>query len=301
MTGSDDAADWGAIVVALDASPLSQAGLRLAARLARRLGVPVSAVCVEDADIARLARHPGAVAICTLTARARPMALDPGTIAAALAGQRREAEAAVEAVRRLLREEAEAANPDVEPEPAEVAFHSRRGSVAREIREALSDAGGGLLVLGWTGRARARWERARGVRLGSTARAMVAGDAARRVLVVRRPLDDRPPVFACWDGSAGAERALHTACAAARAAETGVAVLLFGGGEEAAARAAEIAEPYRVPLRLQALPPLTAGRLVRATDFPRALLVLPAETAMTLGLSTPDLIDLLSCSVLLVR
>lgn len=309
-SGGDHGDGWGAIVVALDASPLSLAGLRLAARLAQRLKVPVTAVCVEDSDIARLARHPGAVAICTLTARARPMALAPETIAAALAGQRRAARAAVEAVRQRLLEEAAAA-ADAEtvadepaPAPAEVAFLSRRGMVAREIRAVLADVAADLLVMGGIGQARARWQRTRGMRLGSTARALLAGAEARRVLVVRRALDDgRPPVFALWDGSAAAEQALRSACAVAAAAGTGVAVLAFGGDSAAAEdpRIGAIAASFGQTVRIQALPPLTVPRLVRATDFPQALLVLPDEASMTLGLSTPDLIDLLSCSVLLVR
>lgn len=310
MTGGaareDDA--WGAIVVALDASPLSVAGLRLAARLARSMEVPVSAVCVEDADIARLARHPGAVALCTLTGRARPRALTPEAIAGTLAGQRRAAEAAVDAVKQALADEDLAADPERdEPVPFDLPLHRRKGAVVREIAAALAAAPGGcdLLVLGAVGQARARWQRSRGGPLGSTARALVgeaAAPAPRRVLVLRRVLDDRPPVFCAWDGSPAAGRAFDTACALAAAAGSGVAALAFGAAAAAAEpRLAALARSRGVRLRVQSLPPLTAERLVRATDFPRAVLVLPSETAMTVGLSTLDLIDRLSCSVLLVR
>ncbi|GAA0572711.1 hypothetical protein [Caenispirillum bisanense] len=67
----------GAIVAAVDASPPSLAALTLAARLGRQWRLPVRAVCVDDSRIARLAGHPGAVALCPLTARARPLAPAP--------------------------------------------------------------------------------------------------------------------------------------------------------------------------------------------------------------------------------
>ncbi|SOD91967.1 universal stress protein [Caenispirillum bisanense] len=308
MTGGAERAEdaWGAIVVALDASPLSLAGLRLAARLARHFGAPVSAVCVEDADIARLARHPGAVALCTLTGRARPLALTPEAIAGTLAGQRRAAQAAVDAVQRALADEDLGTAPEGEAAASfDLPLHRRQGAVAREIAAALAETAGGcdLLVLGAVGQARTRWQRSRGGPLGSTARALVGevAPSAPRVLVLRRPLDERPPVFCAWDGSAGALRAFDTACALAAAADTGVAVLAFGDGPAEERRLGERARSRGVRLRVQSLPPPTPPRLVRAADFPQAVLVLPAELAMTVGLSTPDLIDRLSCSVLLVR
>ncbi|WP_343865572.1 hypothetical protein, partial [Caenispirillum bisanense] len=115
-------------------------------------------------------------------------------------------------------------------------------------------------------------------------------------------LAERPPVLALWDGRAAAERALPEAAAVAAAIGAGVAVLAFGpaAGNDPDRAAARL-DPAAVAWRWQALPPLSLGRLQRATDFSHALLVLPAEAAMTLGLSTADLLDRLSCSVLLVR
>lgn len=305
--GNDDArteGGGGTIVVAVDASPLSLAGLTLAARLGRRWRVPVRAVCVEDSTIARLAGHPGVIALCPLTARARPLALAPRTIAAALAGQRRAAAAAVDAVRRHLADEFAAKNADVgeaKTETDTLAFDSRRGSVAHEVAAAVAEAAGDLLVLGWTGQTRARWQRGRRMGLGSTARTLVDTAISPRILVVRRVLMEKPPVLVLWDGSAAAERGLAAATALARATGDGVAVLAFGPAAVDEGRIAPVLHRAAVPWRWQALPPLTVARLQRATDFPHAVLVLPVDTAMTLGLSTADVLDHLSCSVLLVR
>ncbi|EKV32082.1 hypothetical protein C882_3146 [Caenispirillum salinarum AK4] len=285
-----------AIVVGLDASPLSVSGLRMAAVVARRWGVRVEAVHVEDAAVARLSSHPGVVTVCGLTARSRPLALAPETITAALSAQARAARDAVEAAKALLRRRAG------EGGEAELVFRSRRGGVTRELRAVADEAAPSLLVVGWTGQSRARWHRAHGIRLGSTARALVQDPSADRVLVVRGELEADAPLLVPFDGSDAARRALDAACTLAEdgPAER-VAVLAFGDADALAAAARDICAAHGTVPRVQALPPLTLARLVRIADFPEALLVLPAQLPMTLGLSTPDLIDRLGCSVLLVR
>lgn len=152
-----------AIVVGLDASPLSIIGLRAAAVVARRWGARVEVVHVEDSAVARLPSHPGVVTVCGLTARARPLALAPETITAALAAQERAARDAVEAAKALLKSKTGA------PSDAELVFRRRRGGVTRELRAVVGEAAPSLLVVGWTGQSRARWHRAHGLRLGSTA------------------------------------------------------------------------------------------------------------------------------------
>lgn len=285
-----------AIVVGLDASPLSVSGLRLAAVVARRWGARVEAVHVEDTAVSRLSAHPGVVAVCGLTARSRPLALAPETLTAALAAQARAAEKAVEAAKALLRRASGQASE------AELVFRSRRGGVTRELRAVVSESAPSLLVVGWTGQSRARWHRAHGVRLGSTARALVGDPSADRVMVVRGELDADAPLLVPFDGSTDSRRALEAACTLAEdgPAER-VAVLAFGNGESLAAAARETCAAHGVVPRIQSLPPLSLERLMRTTDFAGALLVLPAQLPTTLGLSTPDLIDRLGCSVLLVR
>lgn len=323
MTGDTDQPLWRAIAVGLDASPLSLAGLRAAESLARRLGgsVTVRTVCIADTDIARLADHPGAVAVCSLTARARPMALSRESIQAGLSGQIRAARAAVEEARARLIEaeraaakatgaEAEAeADAEAEARAAEAAarrlgFQERHGPVTRELRAFAEESGADLVVLGWTGRTRAPWRRGGPLPLGSTARALVEAAPGRALLVLRAELTPETPLLVPFDGAPGTRGALAAACVlaggAAAPAER-VAVLLLGDGHSLRAQAQEITEAAGVRARFHDLPPATPDRLVRATGFPQALLVLSDELLTTFRLSTPGLLDRLSCSVLLLR
>lgn len=152
-----------AIVVGLDASPLSIIGLRAAAVVARRWGARVEVVHVEDSAVARLPSHPGVVTVCGLTAvpgrshwRRKPSRLRSPPRSGLLAMRWRPPKA-------LLKSKTGA------PSDAELVFRRRRGGVTRELRAVVGEAAPSLLVVGWTGQSRARWHRAHGLRLGSTA------------------------------------------------------------------------------------------------------------------------------------
>lgn len=289
------------ITVALDASPASVAGLRAAARLARRWGARVEAVCVADADIARLAGHPGAVALCSLTGRARPLALSAATIDTALSAQMRAARDAVDAARAIMD------GPVGAEGTTHLLFRERRGGVLRELRATVTEHRPDLLVLGGTGRTRARWTRRGGgpQPLGSTARALAAEADGPRLLIVRRDLAEDATLLVPVDGSDSSLRALRTAAALVGpdARPGRLAVLLFGDSDSLRPTVAQALEEAGAAesARVQALPPLTLERLCRASHFPDALLVLSDQIPSTLGLSTVDVIDRLSVSVLLLR
>ncbi|NIO41266.1 MAG: universal stress protein, partial [Burkholderiales bacterium] len=84
------------ILVALDASPHSQAALRAAAELAAELKAELLGVFVEDINLLRLAALPGAEEVVSALGRAR--ALDPVRLERALRLQAAELRRALESV-----------------------------------------------------------------------------------------------------------------------------------------------------------------------------------------------------------
>lgn len=133
-------------------------------------------------------------------------------------------------------------------------------------------------------------------------RALVREPSADEVLVVRAELEPDAPLLVPFDGSDASHRALDAACALAEGGPPKrITVLVFGDADTLTTAARAECDAHGIVPRIQTLPPLSLSCLLRATDIPGSLLVLPAQLPLTLGLSTPDLIDRLGCSVLLVR
>ena len=195
------------ILVALDATPHSQAALEAAAELAASLGAELIGVYVEDVNLLRLAQL--------------PFARETRFPAAATARLE------LPEVEQRLREQARRAQAELaqlaERKAIRYSFQVRRGQVGHTLIDFEAD----LLVLGrvshvLTGTAR----------LGSTARAALSG-GGQAVLLTNQGKLQEGPITLLFDGSAAAQRALAVAEVLAEPAGP-LHLLLWCGGDRGA-------------------------------------------------------------------
>src|SRR5262245_63946763 len=175
------------ILVALDASPHSQAALEAASELAVVLKAELVGIFVEDVNLLRLAGLPFAREVGYPSGTDRP--LDGPSMERELRIQAEQARQTLAGVagRRQLR----------------WSFRVVRGQVTAELLTAAQEAD--LLALG-----RASWASTRRVRLGGTARE-VAAQALRPVLLSQQGRAISQPVQLAYDGSPAARRGLAVA------------------------------------------------------------------------------------------
>jgi len=190
------------IVVALDASPHSQAALDTAVRIAAESEAKLEGLFIKDEEILRAARLPFAEEVRTHTRSPRQ-----------LSDRRAE---------RQLRYQAERAEAALENAAtgAEVPHEFRvvEGHVTRELMKAAEAAD--LLALGKTSTQSSRR------RLGTTSRALLS-EAPAPVLVLRRAFRRQQPVLTFYDGSDCAALTLRVAAQiAARVVTASLKVLL---------------------------------------------------------------------------
>lgn len=255
------------ILVAVDASPLSQAATDLACRLSKRWQTPVDAVFVEDINIVRLVAHPFVHTISL--AAARRQSADDTLIGKALELQAIAARRALDAA--------------LATTGGHGTFTVRRGRVEAEVLEA--GQGCDLLCLGWSGRSDSR---ARRSRLGSVARA-VSRSAAASVLLLQNPLTG--PLFLWWDGFPPALE-----MAAALAARDGGTVQVVVPAQD------RIDGTRRGVEAVSALQELGVTAALHAVGRPATLPgTLPADALLLLSAEAEIVLDDLPCSALLVR
>lgn len=244
------------ILVALNASPHSQAALDAAVRLAAAFEAEVRGLFIEDETLRRTAQLPFAEEVRAYTA--------PPT---RLSNQR---------LQRQLRRQAEYAEHTLQytAEQAEVqyAFDTVTGDVTRELLRAAADVD--LLVLGKTSTASSRR------RLGSTSQAALT-DAPSSVLVLREAVVAQRPVLAYYDGSAAAERTLRVAVGLARQGGPSLTVLLPPSAETDRLRDDIRAQhgPLDAPLHVHALTRPENRRLSAFARQNGGVVVLPAGCA----------------------
>jgi len=210
------------IVVAIDASPTSEAALEATVDLAAAWGAELLGIFVEDVNLLRMASLPFARELGSHSGEFR--SVDP------------------ENLRRQLRWQAERARKGLESAALSrgvtVSFKVARGRVNEELLAALSEAD--LLSLGKGGKTLA----AR-LGLGSTARAIASG-ASGRVLLLSHVSRVVGPVAVVYDDSASGERALASARELARGLDTGLTALCLAqtreGAQDLATRIRETAE-----------------------------------------------------------
>jgi nucleotide-binding universal stress UspA family protein len=245
------------ILVALNASPHSQAALDAAVRLAEAFEADVQGLFVESEALLRTARLP-------FSREVRAYTVSPKRL-----NDRR--------IQRQLRYQAEYAEHTLQyaAEQAEVdhEFRTVKGRVTQELVRAAAAAD--LLILGKTSTESSRR------RLGSTSRTVLA-EAPTSVLVLRETIAAQKPILTYYDGTEAADAALRTTVQMVRKAPRPLTVLLPPpGGADTNRLRDEVRARYGAETTL-AVHPLTRAESRRLSAFARrtgGLVVLPDNCA----------------------
>lgn len=176
------------IVVALDASPHSEAALEAALQMAARFEAELLGLYVEDVDALRIARIPFAREVGGYSGRSRPISSEE---------LERKYRARVRQIRRQFRARSHRA-------AVEAAFRVVRDRINRAIRAEAEEAD--MLIVGRSG-----WSPIQRLRFGSTARFVCCEDVPEMTLVLHRGAALREPYLVVFDGSLRARKALHVA------------------------------------------------------------------------------------------
>ena len=269
------------IVVALDASPHSQAALEAAVELAALMEAEMLGLFVEDVNLLRLAELPFPQEICVSTTTCRQ--LDVQAIECELRAQavRLRHTLAMHAGRARVR----------------WSFQVARGVIAHELLAAAAEAD--MITLGRTGHT------VSGRGLGSTARAVLSR-APCLTLLMRQGERLQVPVMVLYDGSPLARRALGTACRLLEGRARHIIVLVPAADEETVEGIkSEVSQQLReseLMPRYHVVRVPNAQRLARAIQTePLGTLVLPVQSS---ALSQEELVDLMNevqVPILLVR
>ncbi len=173
------------IVVAVDASPHSQAAMEAAVRLAARFDAELLGLFVEDINVLRIAGLPYAQEFGAHSAQRRH--INTADVERQLRVRSRQ----VQDRFRLLTGRASIRGT----------FRVTRGSVGAEIQSAAVDAD--VLLVG-----RAGWSQLRERQIGSTTRAMCCAEASGITVVLQAGAQLGPPIVVVYDASEAAEKAL---------------------------------------------------------------------------------------------
>jgi nucleotide-binding universal stress UspA family protein len=264
------------ILVALDASADSVAGLEAAADLAAPLGAELLGLFVEDLNLVRLPTLSFATEIDSLSGEPRQLA--PAEL------------------ERHLRQRAERARRSLEQTAGRSrvrwSFRTVRGRVTTELLAAEAD----LIAIGTRGHTPRRGP-------GSTA-ADVLARARTPVLVLRRGARLGRAVYAVDDGSEAAEAGIAVAGEIARSHGSPLTVLALGGGGEARPEVAKLLQDLReggTPVRLEPFPGSEPDRLAEALRRRGCGLLVVPRTAEPAGReSLQELVRRSHCPVLVV-
>jgi nucleotide-binding universal stress UspA family protein len=253
--------------------------LEAAVDLARRHNAKLVGLFVEDFNLIRLAQLPFAYEVVRQTAKVRQLGL---------ADMERQLRMQARRARRTLMRQARRYGLDWD-------FHVARGEVPLEVMAKADESD--WIILGKTG-----WSQ--GDRAGSTTRA-VLNQAERVILVLDRGLNLKRPVVSLYDGSEVARRSLATAAMLAKGQGVGISIFLVGGSKEdmgqLKAEASALLQEHEARATYRWHQANGSHSLVRAVKQIGCLLVLPAGVAGLAGDSLVELIDQLSCPVLVVR
>lgn len=267
------------ILVALDASADSLGGLEAVAQLAAETGAEITGVFVEETDLIRAGRLPGAQEIPFFSPE--PRKLEARTLERQLRGQAKRAQEALRSIAERMR--------------VTWSFRTARGEVAAELRKAASDAD--LVAVGATGRSLARPP-------GSTVRALVKA-APRPLLVFRQGARLGRVIHLLHDGSAAAREATLVAAELARWEGGRLNVLLAVPDRDEAGRLRdEVDRRLRdagLPARFRHLPDADPGRICTALTDGGGVLVAPGPRFGHRDEELGRLLRSAGCPVILVR
>ena len=270
------------ILVALDASTHSLAALEAASALAEALKAELVGIFVEDINLLRLAGLPFAREVRYQSALDRP--LDSP-------GMERELRVQAEQVRRALAGVAGRRQ-------LRWSFRVVRGQVAAELLAAAQEAD--VLALG-----RASWSSSRRVRLGETARTVLA-QASRAVLLLQHGHSICPPLIAVYDELPEARRVLITAVRLLSAIGGNLTVVSVADTAEVATRlegeATEFLRGQGVQTDARHLVNPTAADLAHAIRLAGGgTLIISAASPLLKADGLQAVLEAIDCSALLVR
>jgi hypothetical protein len=281
MSGPDDIVIR-RIVLALDAATESSESLEAAADLAARLHAELVGLFVEDANLLRSAALPFVREINLASGQWQNF--DP------------------EAVERDMRVRAARARELLEAAARRrhlaFSFRVMRGDVGREVAAASAETD--LIVLeGLTELLRGR------VRMGTGARA-IARQTARTVMVLRRGALDARNFLIAYEDTPEADRALVIAARLAAANRANLAVLIIAvdspKAEELRGRAETVLKRMGVDGSVEILgEPSLIDLCGFARRIQHAVLVVGANGAFAKGAAADELMDRISCPLVLVR
>jgi nucleotide-binding universal stress UspA family protein len=243
------------ILVALNASPHSQAALDTAVRLAEIFKAELKGVFIENERLLRAAQLPFAEEVRAYTTS--PSRLSDRRV-------QRQLRYRAEYVEHTLQYAAEQAEVDYD-------FETVQGHVTRELLQAASEVD--LLVLGKTSTTSSRR------RLGSTSQTILA-DASSSVLVLREAVAPQQPILTYYDGSDAATDTLRLAVQLARRGDSQPLTVLLPPGNESEtnrlrkALQAQYAAPD-LPLHVHPLTPAESTRLSAFARRTNGLVILP--------------------------
>lgn len=266
------------ILVAVDASADSLAGLEAAAQLAAELEAELLGLFVAESDLMRAGRLPGTQEIPLFSAE--PRRLDARHLERQVRAQAQRVEEALQSVAERLQ--------------LQWGFRTATGRVAEELRSLARDTD--LVVVGATGRSLARAP-------GSTVRALVR-ESGRPVLVLRRGARLGPTVHVVLDGSGAGWEALRVAVGLGRREGGRLDVLLAVPADEEArelqAEATERLEGTRLPVTFRRVPGTDVGRICGALRDGGGILVAPGPRFREQRRELGQLLRSAGCPVILV-
>jgi nucleotide-binding universal stress UspA family protein len=197
--------NWGCeikrIAIAMDASPLSKIATKEAVQLAARLNAEISAICIEDANIKKMASHAYVKTVSPFVAASQTFD--------------------EEAVKNITRLQISKSKSHLEQEISGLkipyTFEVKTGNVKDEILNVAKDAD--LLVLGWAG-----WQTTnlygtsyvkdpssfKTIRLGETTKKII-NCTNTSTLIVRGEFGKDLPIITAFDGSECSEKSLQIA------------------------------------------------------------------------------------------
>jgi len=280
MNEQDEELTFQRILVALDASHHSLAALRAAVELAGSLEAELHGLFVEDVNLLRAARLPGAQEIQY-----------PFNAVARLDQARME---------RLLRAQAEQARRALAKActKKQIAWSFRvvRGNVASQVLEAAKEAD--LLSLG-----RASRPLILRAQTGSTARA-VTTQCSRSVLLLPRDAQIRPPIVALYDESPTGRRTLKLAARVAERHGKYLSILTFAEASKAVKRlqdqAADWLQGVELMIRYRQLSGTGLSALNEAMQEEKPGTLIVSDTILDPE-ETQILLGEVSCPVLVIR
>ena len=301
MTESNEpSVSFSRILVAVDASPHSQAALEAAVDMAARFHAELIVLFVEDINVFRIAELPFAHEVGQYSAGRRRLETE-------------RIERRLRSRSRVIREQFQAL---IMRASVQGTFRVARGIIRQEIQTAAQEAD--VLIVG-----RAGWSEIRQLRLGSTARAACCDEIPGVTAVLHEGKRIVPPILVVYDGSIMADHALTLgADLVERLAGPLRAILLAASADQIPhlrALANDRLRAYNIMRQYHGLVTSSVARLAAAIrdnlsdghGFPegrlqrrtaeRGTLVLPAASSLFENEVLLDLIEEVNVPVLLVR